>query len=73
MLNLLLGHCNGFSDALWFEILATIPYVCVPMEEGWIVKLRNMGDGDKLRMGDHWAQLQPIMTVDAHSLSRHSS
>ena len=74
MLDQLLGHCNGFIDALRFEISATISYVCVPVQEGWIVKLRNMREegGDKLGMGVHLAQLQPIMTVVRHT-RRHSS
>ena len=71
MLNGLLGHCNGFNDALRFEMSTTISYVCVPMQEGWIVKLRNItdGGGDNLGLADHLAQLQPIMTVVTHSSS----
>ena len=66
MLNGLLGHCNGFNDALRFEMATTISYVCVPMQEGWIVKPRNktQGGGNNLGLADHLAQLQPIMTVE---------
>ena len=71
MLNGSLGHCNGFNDALRFEIFTTISYVCVPKQEGWIVKLRNMIEegGDNLRRADQLAQLQPIMTVATNSSS----
>ena len=44
------------------------------MQEGWIVKPRNMTQGgvDNLGMANHQAQLQPIMTVVRHT-RRHSS
>ena len=71
MLDGSLDHCNGFNDALRLKISTTISYMCVPKQEVWIVKLRNMIEegGYNLRMADQLAQLQPIMTVATNSSS----